>query len=334
MKCTDRTFQKRRRKRQLQIRLAIFLILIVCVILVFGLFFSSNKIVDKYEAKTYSNSVYHSSLFAQDLCVTKEEVVYEDFYRNDEFKGALLFNVDTQEVLYSEHANERLYPASTTKLMTAYLCLKYGDLEEYVSVSEEAINVPSDSSTAQLEAGDTLTLEDLLYSLMLASGNDSANAIAEHISGSIEEFVKLMNNEAKSIGASNTHFENPHGYHDDNHYTTAYDLYLMFNECLKFETFVDIISSKSHDAVITKKDGTSKEETWTQTNQFLNGARSVPDGVSIIGGKTGNTNAAGSCLVQLGQDSTGTSYISIIMGATSMRNLYDNMTFLWMTLSD
>lgn len=310
------------------------MICVACVIVVLGILTQSQKIINKFELEAYASSVYQASLFADDLCVSDEEVMYDDFYRHDKFHGALLFNVDEQKVLYSEQVNERLYPASTTKLMTAYLCLKYGTLEDRVVVSKKAVDVPSDSSTAHLEAGDSMTLQELLNSLMLASGNDSANAIAEHISGNIDDFVKLMNDEAKTLGATNTNFVNSHGYHDDNHYTTAYDLYLIFNECLKYDTFVDIISSKSFNAVLTRKDGTAKEVTWNQTNQFLNGMRDVPSGITIIGGKTGNTNAAGSCLVQLGKDSSGTSYISIIMGATSMRNLYDNMTFLWMTLSD
>ena len=298
------------------------------------LLLNSHKIVHAYEIDTYSKTGYQTKLFADDLCVTNEEVEYKDFYRHDKFHGALLFNVDTQEVLYSENANDRLFPASTTKLMTAYLGLKYGNLNDMVTVSKEAVDIPSDSSTAGLKEGDILSMEDLLYSLMLSSGNDSAIVIAEHISGSSEEFVKLMNHEAVALGASNTNFVNPHGYHDSKHYTTAYDLYLIFNACLKNDTFTKIISSRSRQTIVTEKNGVAREVTWGQTNQFLNGMRDVPNGITILGGKTGNTNAAGSCLVQLGMDSEGTSYISIIMGATSMRNLYDNMTFLWMTLAD
>lgn len=315
-------------------RLFLFTLIVACIVVAIVLLINSIKIVDKYEAKQYKNTVYASQLFAEDLCVSNEEVEYDEFYRHDKFHGALLFNMNEQKVLYSENAHEKLYPASTTKIMTAYLCLKYGNLEDRVSVSQNAVDIPSDSSTASLEAGDSLSLKDLLYSLMLASGNDSANVIAEHISGSVDEFVTLMNKEATLLGATNTHFTNPHGYHDEKHYTTAYDLYLMFSECLKYEDFKNIISTKSYDAIITRKDGLAKKETWTQTNQFLNGRRVVPSGVTILGGKTGSTNAAGYCLVQLGEDSSGTSYVSIIMGATSSRNLYDNMTFLWMTLSD
>lgn len=290
---------------------------------------NSRNRVSKYEMSAYESGIYEAELFARDICVTNEDVEFDAFYTNDEFPGALLFNIETQEVLFSENANEKVYPASTTKILTAYLALKYGALEDYVTVSDTAVDVPSDSSTAHLQVGDVLTLEDLLYALLLPSGNDSAVAIAEHISGSVEAFVELMNEEANRLGASNSHFVNPHGYQSEDHYTTAYDLYLIFNECIKNETFIDIVSSKSYSTVITQKNGSRREVTWGQSNQFVTGARTSPTGITLIGGKTGNTYDAGSCLVMYGKDSSDTPYISIIMGATSRRNLYDNMTFLW-----
>lgn len=303
-----------------------FLLLVVGTAL---LLLNSRNHVLKYETVAYQSSIYEAEFFADDLCVTNEEVEFEEFHTNDEFHGALLFNIKDQEVLYSEHANEKLYPASTTKIMTAYLALKYGNLEDYVTVSETAVDVPSDSSTAYLKVGDVLTLKDLLYALMLPSGNDSAVAIAEHISGSVEDFVDLMNEEANQLGASNSHFVNPHGYQNEDHYTTAYDMYLIFNECIKDERFLEIVSSKSYSTVVAQKDGSKRDVTWGQSNQFVTGARKTPSGITLIGGKTGNTYDAGSCLVMYGKDSSDTPYISIIMGATSRRNLYDNMTFLW-----
>ena len=330
MKCTDRAYiRRRKRQRQLRIRLVCNIGMVAAIVAIVILLVNSHNVVNAYASSAYKDSVYQADLFAEDLCVTNEDVELEEFYTHDEFPGALLFNVDTQEVLFSQHANEKVYPASTTKLMTAYLALKYGDLSDMVTVSENAVDVPSDSSTAHLEAGDRLTLKDLVYGLMLPSGNDSAVAIAEHISGSTEKFVELMNEEANKLGATNTHFVNPHGYQDEDHYTTAYDLYLIFNECLKDKTFMQIISSKTRDVVITAKNGSARNVTWGQSNQFLNGMREVPQGCSFVGGKTGNTFDAGACLVMYGYDSSNTPYISIIMGATSRRNLYDNMTFLW-----
>lgn len=335
MKCTDRTFRRRRRnrKRELLVKFIcsiVFLLAVICVAVIFLNF--QNRVL-KCENTLYSSKIYEADFFADNLCVTNEEVEFDEFYTNDEFKGALVFDISEQEVIFSEHANDKLYPASTTKILTAYLALKYGNLEDYVTISETAVDVPSDSSTAHLKAGDVLTLKDLLYALMLPSGNDSAVAIAEHISGNVDDFVKLMNTEANLLGASNTHFTNPHGYQNEDHYTTAYDLYLIFNECIKDETFLEIVSSKSYSTTISGKDGSGRNVTWGQSNQFINGNRETPKGITFFGGKTGNTYDAGSCLIMYGKNASDTPYISIIMGATSRRNLYDNMTFLWAAIS-
>ncbi|MBQ4560164.1 MAG: D-alanyl-D-alanine carboxypeptidase [Tyzzerella sp.] len=329
MKCIDKKRRRRRnRKKELRIRLVctvVFLLFGLCVVLYLT---TAHKRLSKYESITYHTSVYQASLFAKDFCVASEDVDFEDFYRNDKFHGALLFDIEKQEVIYSESVNERLYPASTTKIMTAYLALKYGNMNDYVTVSKNAVNVPSDSSTAHLQKGDILSLKDLLYALMLPSGNDSAVAIAEHISGSSEAFVELMNEEALALGATNTHFVNPHGYQDKEHYTTAYDLYLIFKECIKDELFLQIIASKSYDAVIRQSNGTTRTVTWPQSNQFISGGREIPKDVTLIGGKTGNTFDAGSCILLYGHDSQQSPFITIMMGATSRRNLYDNMTSL------
>ena len=335
MRCTNkRRYRRRNRKRELLIRIVCSIIALIGIV-VFALFLASSKdVVAGYEERTYTSSIYRSGLFADNLCVEKDEVPFEAFKTNDEFHGALLFNMNTKETLFSQHPHAQLYPASITKIFTSYVALKYGELTDFITVSKNAVDIPSDSSTAHLMEGDVLTLEDALYALMLPSGNDSAIAIAEHISGSTEEFANLMNEEAKKLGATNSHFINPHGYQDKEHYTTAYDIYLVFQECLKNETFIDIISAKSRDAVITQKDGSSRKVTWGQSNQFITGTRKVPQGITMIGGKTGTTFDAGACLVLYGTAEDETPYISIIMGASSRRNLYDNMTFLWAAIPD
>lgn len=294
----------------------------------------SDDLIKEYERNVYKESIYQSHMFADELCVTNKDVVFEDFHTKDVFHGSLLFNLNTNEVLMSQNANARLFPASTTKILTTYVALKYGELSDTITVSDSIRKVPSDSSLAYLEVGDQLTLEDALYALMLPSGNDSAVAIAEHISGSTEAFVELMNKEALRLGATNTHFTNPHGYHDKEHYTTAYDLYLFFNEALKDEQFIDIISAKSWSTNVLTKNGSYRSMTWNQSNQFVNGQRSVPKGITMIGGKTGTTFDAGACIVLYEKNTNGVPYISIIMGASSRRNLYDNMTFLLAAIPD
>lgn len=127
---------------------------------------------------------------------------------------------------------------------------------------------------------------------------------------------------------------NPHGYQDKEHYTTAYDMYLMFRACIQDERFLDIISSKNYSTVIAQKDGSKREVTWGQSNLFITGNRETPKGITFYGGKTGNTFDAGSCLVMYGKTASDTPYISVVMGASSRRNLYDNMTFLWSAIPD
>ena len=121
--------------------------------------------------------------------------------------------------------------------MTALLALENGNLEDTVTISKTAAaaSFPSDAQVCGLREGEVWTLEDLLNALLLYSGNDAASAIAEHIAGTEESFVNMMNSRARELMANNTHFTNPHGLHDDEHYTTAYDLYLIFNECIKNE---------------------------------------------------------------------------------------------------
>lgn len=142
-------------------------------------------------------------------------------------EGAGTFNLATNTVTYAQNIYEKLYPASTTKILTAYIALKYGNLEDYVTVSENAADQASDSSVCGLKAGDVVQLKDLLYGMMLKSGNDAAIAIAEHIGGSVEGFADMMNQEALAMGATRSHFVNPNGLPDENHYTSVYDLYLI-----------------------------------------------------------------------------------------------------------
>lgn len=320
--------KRRRRKRRSGLFPVLFLIIITIGTILGAIIWKQNQVsVLAYENSKYDTSVYLSSLKIDDLCVTSENVSSEQFQTDDDFHSIALFQLNDAEVIFSENVHERLYPASTTKILTAYLALKYGDLEEMVTVSENAVGVPLDSSRAGLRIGDQLTLEALLYSLMLPSGNDSAVAIAEYISGSVEEFAKLMNEEANKLGATNSNFINPHGYQDENHYTTAYDLYLIFNECVKFDKFQEIISASKYHTKITQKNGTYREVTWNQSNQYINGAREIPQNVNVIGGKTGTTDEAGACLI-LYSKRNDNPYISIIMGADSRTILYDNMSEL------
>lgn len=157
-------------------------------------------------------------------------------------RGAVLMEVETKRVLYQKNAHEKMPMASTTKIMTAIVALEKGNLSDIVTVSRTASGI--EGSSIYLEVGEQLTLEQLLYGLMLRSGNDAAMAIAEHIGGSVDEFVKMMNQKAYELGAYNTNFVNPHGLHHQDHYTTAYDLALISAYAMKNPKFVEIVSTK------------------------------------------------------------------------------------------
>lgn len=265
------------------------------------------------------------SYFAEDLCVVNGDVEAIDA-DTAEALAACFFNLDTREILYAKNVHERLYPASTTKIMTALVALENGDLEAQATVSQEAVTFTEKGvSKANLKEGDVLTLRQLMYALLTVSANDAANVIAEQIGGSVDQFVGMMNEEAHRLGATNTHFVNPNGLHDEEHYTTAYDLYLIFQEALKYDEFLEMLQVPSYDTTYTGADGTVKEASWPSSNLFTKGDVAVPDNVTAAGGKTGTTTAARSCLVQLFEDAEGTRYVAIILGCSERAILYQEM---------
>lgn len=200
-------------------------------------------------------------------------------------KSSIVMDVNTGRILYSNNPNQKLPMASTTKIMTVFLAIENADLNDIVKVSKKASF--QTGSSVYLKEGDKMRLEDLLYCVMLRSGNDAAVATAEHISGSVEDFAKLMNEKAKQMGAKNSNFTNPHGLPDDNHYTTAYDLALITRQALKNDTFAKIVRSKNH--TITK---VISEDRFLQNKNKMLWQYPGSDGV-----KTGYTGKAGKCLV-------------------------------------
>jgi len=203
-----------------------------------------------------------------------------------EAEAAIVMIADTKQVLYEKKASGIMYPASTTKIMTLLTALEKGNSNSTVTVSSNAANC--EGSSLDLKAGDKLTLGNALYGMMLVSGNDSAEAIAENIAGSIPKFVKLMNENAAKIGAVNTHFTNPHGLPDPiNHFTTAYDLALITAYGLQNPEFAKIVSTREYTVNFLN----GKKKYVKNTNKLLKlypGANGV---------KTGSTNEAGDCVV-------------------------------------
>lgn len=265
--------------------------------------------------------------FANDLCIVEGDVSSGDADLS-EVGAALLCDVNTATVLYAQNAHERMHPASLTKVMTALVALKYGSMDQMLTATSDNYITEKGAQLLGLKAGDTMTLSQALYILLVYSANDVGMLIAEGVGGSVEGFVELMNQEARALGATNTHFMNPHGLTEDNHYTTAYDLYLIFNEAIKYETFREIIHTTTYSTVYYDKDGNSKEFSKTTTNLYFRGNFEPPENITIVGGKTGTTNAAGHCLILLSRDTGGAPYISVILRAPSNDVMYPEMSDL------
>lgn len=265
--------------------------------------------------------------FAADLCVTAADVAVSSVDMS-EAGAAGLFDLNNREVLYAKNIHERMYPASLTKIMTALVALKYGNTDDLITVTENVIITESGATLCGLKAGDKLTLDQALHALLMVSANDAGIAIAEHIGGSVEGFAEMMNEEAKAIGATNSHFVNPHGLQDETHYVTAYDMYLIFNEAVKNEQFNEIIHMSSYNTTYTDRNGNSKELKFDTTNQYLKGTIDMPGNITVIGGKTGTTSAARNCLILLSKDTSGNPYISVILRSSERQILYEEMTDL------
>ena len=200
--------------------------------------------------------------------------------------SAIVMDAKSGRILYAKNINTQMPMASTTKIMTAIVALEHGKLEDIVEVSAAAAQV--EGSSMYLEAGEHLTLQDLLYGLMLVSGNDAAAAIAEHIAGGESAFVAMMNQKAAEIGALQTHFENPHGLPSDTHYSTTEDMAKITAYGLKIPAFAEIVATESKNL---PWEGRDYDRVLTNHNKLL---RLYPD---CIGVKTGFTKAAGRCLV-------------------------------------
>ncbi len=225
---------------------------------------------------------------------------------------AVLIDGKTGLVLYEKNAHETAYPASTTKVMTAILALERSRMEDMVEVSFEAVNsISYDSSKAGLFAGEVFSMKDLVYSLLICSANDAANVIAEHVAGDIDAFVELMNTRAAELGAKNTHFENTHGLHDANHYTTAYDLAVLTKHALTLPHFREIVATRAYQLAPTDK--YEEIRYINSTNHLLNPQHQYyyPEAIGV---KTGYTSDAGSCLIAA-SETEGATYVAVVLGA-------------------
>ena len=234
--------------------------------------------------------------------------------------AAVLVDDDTGEVLYAQNAHDRAYPASITKVMTSLLMLESvarGEhaLDETITVGDQVnYGIGEGGSTAGIKAGEQLTIHDLLGAALIPSANEACNAMAQIVSGDVESFVALMNQRAQELGMNDTHFANPHGYHDPEHYTSAYDVYLMAHEAMKDPTFRELVSSVDYKIPATNL---SEPRTLHSTNGLVSTWRVrdywYPHATGI---KTGSTPEAGHCLVSSATKND-RNLIAVVMGAVN-----------------
>ena len=247
--------------------------------------------------------------------------------------AGLLIERSSDRILFEKNAYEIMYPASTTKILTAIVVLENAELDELATVSKNALEtIPNGYVTCNLQIGEELSVKDLMYALMVKSANDAAVVLAEHVGGSVEGFADMMNQKAKEIGCKNTHFVNPNGIHDENHYTTAYDLYLMADYALSFEhtnEFRDFVSRTSYTLPATNL-YPADDRIFSTTNELIkiNNNDRIDNYYykNALGIKTGHTSQAGYCLVS-SSSRDDLEFISVILdGGFDSRGLSERYT--------
>ena len=222
------------------------------------------------------------------------------------YESEIVMEVNSKRVLCGKNVSDKRYMASTTKILTAICIIENCDLSSEVTVTKDSVGI--EGSSIYLQAGEKLTVKDLLFGLMLRSGNDCAETLALFCSGSIEKFAELMNKTANRIGAVNSNFVNPHGLHDDNHYTTAYDLALISCYAIKNPDFKEIVSTKSVDIPFT---------TQNTKRHLLNKNKMLKEFDGATGIKTGFTKKAGRCLVS-SCERNGTELVCVVLNCPDM----------------
>lgn len=273
----------------------IFTILLLVSIVI--LLFSTNY--------SYAEDLIDSGILQNTENTTNDNLkIYSD--------AVILIENQTGKTLYEKNSEQKMYPASTTKILTAILSIEKGNLNDKVTVSKTAIaQMKPGYTSAYLSEGEIISVEDLLKVLLINSANDASNVLAEYISGSIDSFVTLMNEKSKELGCTNTHFVTTNGLHDDNHYTTAKDLAIIARYCMQNETFRKIVSMKKCVIPATNK---SEERIYKNTNDLINPTSGYyyP---SCIGIKTGFTSEAKNCLISA-CSKNGLQVIAVVLGAS------------------
>lgn len=259
-------------------------------------------------------------LFLLIIIISNNFTVFADDEFSVDAKAALIVEKNTGKIIYEKNSETQNYPASVTKILTAILTIENCKLDDTATVSQSAISqIPSGYVVAPLFIGEQMKIKDLLYALMLKSANDAAYVLAEHVGGSVEGFSEMMNKKAKEIGCKNTHFVNPNGIHNDDHYTTAYDMYLISNYAMKNDTFAQIVSTYQYKLPATNK-YPNNDRIMENTNDFINPKSGYYNKI-VKGIKTGTTLQAGNCLITDSSEN-GLDFITVVLGAKTSNSKF------------
>ena len=270
----------------------------------------------------YSDNRNTAVPFADDLAVVSGDITGSGSVNSEGVGAAAIFSLEEKRALYADNVFAQLYPASLTKVMTAIVALENASPDTLLTASANVTNLEAGAQAIGLAAGDTMTLDQAIRILLIYSANDVAVMIAENIGSDVTGFIDMMNRKAASIGATSTNFVNSNGLSDNNHYSTAYDMYLIFREAISIPLFQEVINMNSYSTVYHDSSGNEKTVNVNSTNLYNRGVIAAPSGITVIGGKTGTTYAAGHCLILLAKDTSGRSYISVVMRSPGQEELY------------
>lgn len=249
--------------------------------------------------------IFFITLFVEKYVFADEPIIYSP--------SAILIDSNSGNILYEKNSNTPMYPASTTKVLTAIIAIESCSLDEKVTASSDAITaIKSGYTNAKIQANEQLSMKDLLYALLLKSANEAANVIAEHIGGSVDNFANVMNAKAIELGCKNTHFVNANGIHDDNHYTTASDLAIITRYCMQNETFRKMVSTIEYTLPATQQYPSSDRVLTNSNSLMIQGHQYYYP--YAIGVKTGFTTQAKNCLIAA-SSKDGLELISIVLHA-------------------
>ncbi|MDO5410218.1 MAG: serine hydrolase [Lachnospiraceae bacterium] len=284
----------------------------------------ANKHGFSKDAAAVSSFTEGKALWAgTELCIPKDTADAED--EAVSAGAALLFHLDKPEAVYAKNVYQEMNPASITTLFTAYVILQSRELSDVVTVTADELANLQHTSTIGLKEGDQLTVEQLLYGMLLCSGVDAANVLAVDTAGSKAGFVRQMNKAAKELGCVDTQFQNANGLTEWGHYTTAYDIYLVVHKLIEDERFMKIISQDAFKAEYRNAEGGVCEETYLSTVRYKEQGITRLGSLNVIGGKTGTTSSAGHCLALILNSDSGDRYLALVLKAKSRDSLYEQI---------